>query len=208
MPPLDTDHDSTLTSELRKRLDSIFQEDEPIEQKETAPVENKKEMHPLDSLKSALLSLDWEISDEVTGKFVEQAENFLRRYKADKVLSVFLQILYALGKYIRRYKGKSHPSSVKLVSTTFDGLVKVFDGGLSESEKRNLLNSTVDEFMKLKKIIIDEKKKVPPLEVKEAEVTEISKKTIQQLLMEIGVLIEAEFEKIRDEIRALNKPQT
>jgi len=26
--------------------------------------------------------------------------------------------------------------------------------------------------------------------------------------MELGVLMEAEFEKIRDEIRALNKPQT
>lgn len=62
---------NNLTIEVEKRLDEIFAEDTRNFKKQK-DFDNNLPIHPLYNLKKTVLSMEWEITDELIMKYLEQ----------------------------------------------------------------------------------------------------------------------------------------
>lgn len=128
------DEDS-LSSELESRLDDLFAEDDKFSE---GPVtDDHPADYPLAELKNLVLSIDWEITDEVLQKFIHQVKDLKSTYKDDKINLTFLQILGSLGEYIRTNRGNAHPKTFKILNSVFsrfDDVVLASD--MQEVEKK------------------------------------------------------------------------
>ena len=110
--------------------------------------------NPLTELKSIVLSLDWEISDEVMGEFFGEIQRLEERYSNEKIPLSFLHLLNSLGKYIKTYKGKAHPHAGRLLNSTYLSLEKVLRSQhLTSVEKKRMLARGVKRYRRLKEQI-------------------------------------------------------
>jgi hypothetical protein len=80
---------------------------------------------PISKLKAVVLSLDWDISDQTLQAYDQELAQLASTWKDDKVLVVFLQILSALGKYIRGKKSLAHPETIQVLSSVYKALEKI-----------------------------------------------------------------------------------
>lgn len=109
---------------------------------------------PLSRLKTLVLSIDWEITDEVLYQFNEELDNLKELWQEEKVNLVYVQALEKISKYIYKEKSQAHPNAIKLLLTLYTNLEKVVsDESLSELEKKKILLEDVQRFEHLKKII-------------------------------------------------------
>lgn len=107
---------------------------------------------PLRTLKTIIWSIDWEITDHILKMLNEELGQLKLFYQEDETVIKFLQLMEAVGRYIKRRKGKSHPESVSLLRGLFVELERiVFMLGLSESERKTILNKQIEKFNALKK---------------------------------------------------------
>lgn len=132
--------------ELAKRLDTLF-DDDAIE-----PAKSGTEAgDPLDELKSLVMSIEWEITDELMERFVAQVETLKTHYKDDRILVMFLQLLGSLGLYVKTNKGKAHPKAFGLVSSVYTSFARAAaPGEISASEKKKLLYVELSKYKELK----------------------------------------------------------
>ena len=139
----------TLNSELESRLDDLFREDEvPQEDSQHA---GQIQNYPLAELKSLVLSIDWEITDEVLSNFLQQLNDLKLRYQDDKIILTFLQILSSLGDYIKTNRSRAHPKTFKILNSVFSHLDQVILAkGMSESEKKRILQSEIHRYKDLR----------------------------------------------------------
>ena len=144
--PNDADN---LNSGLDNRLDDLFAEDDtPLLDKETG---NASEHYPLSELKNLIFSLDWEITDEVLEKLLQQIKDLNMTYDHDKIVLTFLQILNAVGVYIKTNRAKAHPSSFKTLNSVFSNLDKVvLSKDMSEADKKKILSTEMNRYKKLR----------------------------------------------------------
>jgi hypothetical protein len=151
--PNDADN---LNSGLDNRLNDLFAEnDTPLLDKETG---NASEHYPLSELKNLIFSLDWEITDEVLEKLLQQIKDLNMTYDHDKIVLTFLQILNAVGVYIKTNRAKAHPSSFKTLNSVFSSLDKVvLSKNMSDSDKRNILSSEMNRYKKLRTLVAQSK---------------------------------------------------
>jgi hypothetical protein len=151
--PNDADN---LNSGLDNRLDDLFAEnDTPLLDKETG---NASEHYPLSELKNLIFSLDWEITDEVLEKLLQQIKDLNMTYDHDKIVLTFLQILNAVGVYIKTNRAKAHPSSFKTLNTVFSSLDKVvLSKNMSDSDKRKILSTEMNRYKKLRTLVAQSK---------------------------------------------------
>ena len=146
----------TLSSELESRLDDLFGENDI--QLPDALDKDLKEHYPLAELKNLILSIDWEITDEVLNSLLQQLEDLLLTYKHDKIVTTFLQILNSLGKYIRTHRSKAHPKTFKTLNSVFSSLDKVvLSKDMAESAKKKILRAEMKRYKDLR-IQIDKSK--------------------------------------------------
>lgn len=151
--PNDADN---LNSGLDNRLDDLFAEnDDPLLDKETG---NASEHYPLSELKNLIFSLDWEITDEVLEKLLQQIKDLNMTYDHDKIVLTFLQILNAVGVYIKTNRAKAHPSSFKTLNTVFSSLDKVvLSKNMSDSDKKKILSTEMNRYKKLRTLVAQSK---------------------------------------------------
>ncbi|MGD1973447.1 MAG: hypothetical protein PVG73_05215 [Desulfobacterales bacterium] len=151
--PNDADN---LNSGLDNRLNDLFAEnDTPLLDKETG---NASEHYPLSELKNLIFSLDWEITDEVLEKLLQQIKDLNMTYDHDKIVLTFLQILNAVGVYIKTNRAKAHPSSFKTLNTVFSSLDKVvLSKNMSDSDKRKILSTEMNRYKKLRTLVAQSK---------------------------------------------------
>ena len=151
--PNDADN---LNSGLDNRLDDLFAEnDTPLLDKETG---NASEHYPLSELKNLIFSLDWEITDEVLEKLLQQIKDLNMTYGHDKIVLTFLQILNAVGVYIKTNRAKAHPSSFKTLNTVFSSLDKVvLSKNMSDSDKKKILSTEMNRYKKLRTLVAQSK---------------------------------------------------
>jgi len=121
------------------------------------------EDHPLEELKSTVLSIDWEITDEVMTRFVNQVEDLKRTFKNDKINMLFCQLLGSVGTYIKINRGKADPDAFKVLGSAF----KAFDDVVSSNtmpnqEKKKRLSVELDKFKDLKQKIANKKTVAKP----------------------------------------------
>jgi hypothetical protein len=200
--------DDTLTDQVEDRLEDLFGDEESAAASpDTAQIAAD---HPLRELKSNILSIEWEITDEVMTKFVEQLSMLQDTYQNDKIVLVFLQLLGSIGEYIRINLGKSHPDAFKILNSLFGNLEKiVLADGLAESEKKKILAGELQKYKKLKSQLATAKphsgeKTLPTAGQKDTPVS-AKGSDFDAALKEIKELIQAEFKRLREEIESLRK---
>lgn len=194
----------TLTSELENRLDELFREDgqpgEPLKFRDARS-------QPLAELKKIVLSIDWEITPEAVESFLAQIRLLKEAYQADKIVSMFLQILGSLGQYIKSNRSKAHPSTFSLLNSVFARLEEITSfPKMRELEKRKLLQMEMTAYQQLREKIsqrraADEAKPVPPAPAKPPAIPAASEVTAPMLAQAVAEL--KEF--FRSEMAALRR---
>lgn len=113
------------------------------------------EESPVARLKTIILSLDWEINDDILHQLDEELVDLNDIWAGDKIKQVYVQGLSKIGKYIYKEKANSHPNAIKLLITFFHNLEKIVssDDLMSDDDKKQLLLRDVKTFEQLKKEI-------------------------------------------------------
>ncbi len=139
----------TLSSELESRLDDLFGENNvPFQDAEDS---DPSEHYPLAELKNLILSIDWEITDDVLEKLLQQIGDLKLTYKHDKIVLTFLQILRSLGDYIKTNRAKSHPKAFKILNSVFSNLDKVvLSKDMGETVKKKILRAEMNRYKELR----------------------------------------------------------
>jgi DNA-binding protein H-NS len=148
--------EDTLSEELENRLDDLFGEDDKFSE---GPVTvDSPQDYPLSELKNLVLSIDWEITDEVLQQFVSQIRELKSTYKDDKINLTFLQILGSLGEYIKTNRGKAHPKTFKILNSVFAQFDDVVvNEGMQEIEKKKILRAEMNKYKVLREQITQDK---------------------------------------------------
>jgi len=172
----------TLSSELENRLDDLFGDNN------LAPPDPEGDdiaaYYPLAELKNLILSIDWEITDDVLEKFLQQIEDLKLTYKHDKIVLTFLQILNSLGDYIKTNRAKSHPKAFKILNSVFSSLDKVvLSREMPETAKKKILRAEMNRYKELRAQISQDKASAQPTtkaKPAKAEKPEVAKETEDQ----------------------------
>lgn len=138
-----------LSSELESRLDDLFSETNGA-QPDAEDVDIAA-YYPLAELKNLILSIDWEITDDVLEKFLQQIKDLKLTYKHDKIVLTFLQILNSLGNYIQTNRAKSHPKTFKILNSVFSSLDNVvLTRDMAETAKKKILRAEMNSYKELR----------------------------------------------------------
>ena len=108
--------------------------------------------YPLAELKNMVLSIDWEITDEVLTGFLSQIDGLKSTYKNEKIILMFLQLLGSLGEYVKTNRGNAHPKTFKILNSVFSRLEDVvISQDMSELEKKKILRTEMNKYKQLRK---------------------------------------------------------
>lgn len=141
-----------LKSEVESRLDHLFEEKKASPEPEASSGEFS--LSPLKPLKAVILSIDWEITDDIMASLLAELKRLEDVFRDEKISLTFLQILTSIGKYLKLNKGNAHPNTVMLMDSVYNALEKVVRSeAMSREEKENLLLSEVTKFKHLKEEI-------------------------------------------------------
>ena len=126
--------------------DDIIETDDSVANDTNANVDS-----PLRELQAIVLSIDWEINDDVMARFVEQITTLKSTFKDDKIALVFLQLLNSIGEYIRVNLGRSHPDAFKILNSLFVQMDKVVNSNaMTGTEKKKALAVELEKYKNLK----------------------------------------------------------
>lgn len=101
----------------------------------------------LTRLKSIILSLDWEINDEILQELTDELQLLQEQWQDDKVAEVYLQGLDKIGRYIRSKGAYAHPNAIKLLLTFYYNFEKITSSeNITQEEIALLLKGDVRKF--------------------------------------------------------------
>lgn len=110
---------------------------------------------PIAKLKAIILSIDWEINDDILQQLDDELLDLGDVWAGDKIKQVYIQGLHKIGRYIYREKANAHPNAIKLLITFFHNLEKISSSevSMSEDDKKRILLEDVRKFDRLKSYI-------------------------------------------------------
>lgn len=201
---MDNKAKDTFAFDLENRLDDFFsdslpvQDDAPVDEPETA-----KSDLPLKELKSTILAIDWEITDDGLDSFIHQVDALADHFSDDKMNQKLLKILHSLGKYLRGHKSKAHPDTIKRIMAVYSALEEsVVNDTLSQSDKENILKEEIKQFQHLKSQII---KTAPPRQSHQSAGAPPAIDTAIKAIDELKAMISTELSAIRKALEQLSK---
>jgi hypothetical protein len=199
----------TFAFDLENRLDDFFSDEIPSQ--DEPPMDEPQAPNtdlPLKDLKSTILAIDWEITDEVLETFIGQLDGLLEQFAGDKVVHTLLKLLKSMGKYVRLHKSKAHPDTIKRIMAVYSALEKsVADDDLSRNQKEEMLLEEVRQFQRLKAIIVSSKtphvasgsqQPIPSREMPDLDV-------VISAIVELKSMMARELGAIREELEQLRK---
>jgi hypothetical protein len=153
----------TGSPEIDNRLDELLnQEDRPSGQTSAVQADDTREASPLTTLKSIVLSMDWEISDAILTEFIQELNRLKTVLKDDGILLKCLQLLEAIGKYILQKKAQTHPDSIRLLQSIYRDLeILLLSKGVSETARRSIVADEIAQFKRLKEKLTETSKPSP-----------------------------------------------
>jgi pilus assembly protein FimV len=171
---------------------------------------------PISRLKSLVLSIDWEITDEVLLQFNEELIDLKGIWAGNNINLVYVQALEKISKYIYQNKANSHPNSIKLLLTLYYNLEKIVSSqDLSEVQKKEILLEDVKKFEALKRQISQqehpaEKPSLPvrpePVEVKKEPVPEDKLLNLKAIVLGIDwEITDQDLNDLRQEVVRLER---
>ena len=207
---MDKKANDTFAFDLENRLDDFFSDAMPSpeessgEESQTPPADL-----PLKDLKSTVLAIDWEITDDALEAFIYQVDGLMEQFEGDKVVHTFLKLLRSLGKYVRAHKSKAHPDTIKRIMAVYSALEEsVTNKEMPQAQKEQRLLEEVRQFQQLKAKIVESQspymatgqpKPVP------AEAVTTNADAVIQAIEELKATMTAELAAIRKEIARLAK---
>lgn len=211
----------TFRSAVTERLTDFFDEQNPSETSTNNQSSPGPPDSPLTNLKAMLLSIEWEITDEILTGLMAEIERLKDVYQDDKILFSFLQLHGSVGKYIKTKKVTAHPDSIKLLHSVYHGFEKVVETPeMSEAEKKRLLANEVAKFKALKdQILVTKRDRSPKVATEPSEAsrpairtekagpqgseTQIVSQDLVFALEEIKKVIKGEFAALKEELQSL-----
>lgn len=149
-----------------------------------------EEESPISRLKNLMLSIEWEITDQILIDFSEELVQAQQHWADDPVKLVYVQALQKITKYIYQKKADAHHNAMKVLLSFFYDLEKiVLDPDISEEEKKEILREDVKKFEKLKRLIglgPEPEKKIGPLYNLKAHILSIDWEINDKALEGIG----------------------
>lgn len=102
---------------------------------------------PLTRLKSVILSLDWDITDEYLQELAEELAELAPAWQDDRAATIYLQGMGKIGKYLRLRGAHAHPNAIKLLLTYFYDFEKIFSTpDLDDAQITRMLQNDVRKF--------------------------------------------------------------
>ncbi len=228
---------STFISEIEKRFSAIFGEDEkhvsaPRETEELSdlknilaqaePQESKDSDQPMEDLssppssvfnsplkdmKSIILSIEWEINDDILEQLEEEINKLYLLYTGDRIVQGFLRILRFLGRYVRVRGVHSSQDSINLLLFVYDHLENVMiSEGMTESKKHVILIDNIRKYRAwVENTDIESRKETPAPEAAAEEMKPSSR--VMELWEDKPFIDErAEIEKLA-EVQTVEEPR-
>ena len=206
---MDKKANDTFAFDLENRLDDFFSDALPPQDEPPTdgPPASKTDL-PLKELKSTILAIDWEITDDVLETFIDQLDGMLEQFEGDKVIHTLLKLLKSLGKYVRTHKSKAHQDTIKRIMAVYSALEEsVTNDGMSRSEKEKMMLEEVRQFQRLKASIVASKTPYaaggPPKPRMSEELPGIE--AVIKAIDELKSMMAKELGAIREELGQLRK---
>jgi len=167
---------STFVSEIEKRFTAIFGDDdknvrainetekpddagmmiqagreesksigEPLEEISLSP--SSVLLSPLKDLKGIVLSLEWEINDQILEQWEGEVNKLYLLYTGDRIIQGLLRILRFAGRYVRVRGASSNQDSIELLMSVYDQLENIMvSEGMTEAKKQILLMESIKKY--------------------------------------------------------------
>jgi hypothetical protein len=143
---LQVNGNDTLSQEVQSRLDALFEEKR--ENNSNCELDDT----PMQDLRAAVLSIEWEISEATLVPFLDKLNQMADACKKDPVSLYFIKILIFLGKYIRAQKSNCDPEAIRELNNAFEDFEEVMPAHQhSDAERKEILLKTFQRFKNLKK---------------------------------------------------------
>jgi len=169
------------------------------------------EESPIARLKTIILSIDWEINDDILKQLDDELIDLADIWAGDKIKLVYVQGLSKIGKYIFKEKANAHPNAIKLLITFYHNLEKIVvsEDSMSEEEKKQLLFKDVKSFDQLKQHIgmsshSSSFAEPPAEEIIQTEETDYLKTLKARVLGLDWEINDEELRKLDDEVKDAN----
>ena len=106
---------------------------------------------PIAKLKTIVLSIDWEITDDILQQLHDELQDLKDVWAGNKINLVYIQALEKVGQYISAEKARSHPNAIKLLLAFYSNLERIVSSAsMNEEEKKQLLLQDVKRFEQFK----------------------------------------------------------
>ena len=177
----------------------------------------------LKDLKSTVLSIEWEMTDQIMAKFDQEVNKLSSLFAEDKIILSFLRILRFLGRYIQVKGLEAHYGSVKLLLSIYDDLERVLlTRDMEETKKREILLEDINKYREWVETVDLGVRETDTLDREDKLSEDIKSKTQERdgkfvitepneafacALDEIKKLICAEFSALRAEIKLWRQGQ-
>jgi len=166
---------------------------------------------PIARLKTIILSIDWEINDDILKQLDDELVDLADIWAGDKIKLVYVQGLNKIGRYIFKEKANAHPNAINLLITFYHNLEKIVasEDSMNEEEKKQLLFKDVKSFDQLKQQIgmsspsSTSLAKSPAVEITQSDQTDYLKTLKAHVLGLDWEINDEELQKLDDEVNRL-----
>ena len=215
--------------EVEKRLDEIFEQDTRNFKKQKK-IDRNLLIYPLYNLKKTVLSMEWEITDELIMKYLEQLNHLRKIFIKDKYILILIKLQYVLGNFIKSYKGDAHPHAFTMLRTNFISMDKIVSAkNMTGKDKQKIIGKEIKRYNKLRILIKANKSdsirrnQIKRSLISKATESEMNKSIDQEkyrtyhkelsmyrlitkeILLELKNFIRAELKKLKNELQLFTK---
>jgi hypothetical protein len=187
-------------AEVEKRLDEIF----PSKIKVNKNVKKMREINPIFSLKKVLLSMEWEVTDDILTEYLSEIRKLKRLFRKNKYIQNLLELQYIYGRFIKIYPHNIPLKTYKILYTLY-GLTKkiLFNNKLSNFEKKKIVKQEIQKYKEIKKYFfqISRNKDFKEVIKKNVKLNELEYiQHLDQILLEMKNFIKLEMQSLKNEL--------
>ena len=143
--------------EVEKRLDEIFLDETKIN-KDSKKANKMTCINPLYNLKKILLSIEWEVTDDILSKYLDEIIQLKRLFQDNIYLKCLLQLQYIYGKFIKTYPDKIPLKTYKILNRLYGCMKNILaDKKLSDFEKKKLVKQEIQRHKNFRKYLTTSK---------------------------------------------------
>ena len=139
--------------EVKKRLDEIFSYETKIN-KTAKKTHEMMYIYPLYTLKNILLSIEWEVTDDILSKYLNEIIQLQRLFQNNRYLKRLLQIQYFYGRFIKTYPDRIPLKTYKILYTLYNCMNNILaNKKLSDFEKKKIVEQEIHRYKNFRKYL-------------------------------------------------------